>query len=108
MKKLKPCPHCGSRAYIGKLDPLIYTMVHCSNPGCGASAFMHIWNERQPFTPKKTSIAQIRRAFRESTKKMEAGDKVEIARVKKQLIDAGIITPTGRLTKHYRTPKDVK
>ncbi len=47
-------------------------------------------------------IAKISKQLRESTKKIKAGDKKEIAKVKQQLIDAGIMTPTGRLAKHYR------
>lgn len=54
-------------------------------------------------SPKeRKAIVGIKKSLKESSRKMAAGDKKEIAKVKQCLIDAGIITPTGRLTKHYR------
>lgn len=50
----------------------------------------------------KKAINQLIKTFKEESKKIAVGDKKTIAEVKLRLIKAGIITPTGRLTKHYR------
>lgn len=51
---------------------------------------------------ERRTIARIKKSMQESAKKIKAGDKVEISRVKKQLIDAGIYTSTGKLRKAYQ------
>lgn len=53
-------------------------------------------------TMDKFSINKLIKKFKDESKKIKAGDPVAIANAKQHLINAGIITPTGRLTKYYR------
>jgi len=51
---------------------------------------------------ERKAIADFIKRMKASTRKIKAGDKIEMAKCRKRLISAGICTPTGRLTKHYR------
>lgn len=51
---------------------------------------------------KPLNIDKFRKALRESSRKIAAGDKKEIKKTFDGLVRAGIYTPTGRLTKHYK------
>jgi hypothetical protein len=47
-------------------------------------------------------IKRMSRALKESARKIRAGDKVEIEKIRKLLVKAGIYTEKGNLRKPYR------
>jgi ribosomal protein L37AE/L43A len=45
--KLKPCPFCGRRAYVGKTDDGLWFYVYCCNEDCAISPKTKMFNRKE-------------------------------------------------------------